>query len=140
MSVPIAGLSGSGFSVGPNTMSPPMPAVRLSTDIDLGLADALGHLAIKCDIATRAPVSGSRTWQWTIAAPALAASMARIGDLLGRARHMRTAVLGGAGSGDGAGDEHLAVHGQGHAANPPLLGPPMMTGLQPHAFHFTKII
>jgi hypothetical protein len=37
-----------------------------------------------------------------------------IGDLLGRARHMRAAVLGGAGSGDGAGDENLAVHGQGH--------------------------
>jgi hypothetical protein len=75
MSVP-TGLCGSGLFGRPEHHVAAHAGGQVQHDIDFGLADALGHLAVKCDIATRAPVSGSRTWQWTIAAPALAASMA----------------------------------------------------------------
>jgi hypothetical protein len=93
---------------------------QVQDHIDLGVANALGHLAVERNIAARACRSRDRGHgnaqsprrPWRHRSP--------LGDLLGRARHMRAAVLGGARSGDGAGDEDLAVHGQGHADCPPL--------------------
>ena len=57
------------------------------------------------------PVSGSRTWMWTMAAPALAASMRRVGDLGRRDRDLVGLVGGVAGAGHGAGDEDAVMHG-----------------------------
>ena len=75
MSVP-AGFGGMGLSTPPNTMSPPMPAVRFSTT-SMSLA-RMRSVRSRYSAGSRdgAPVSGSRTWQWTTAAPARAAAMA----------------------------------------------------------------
>jgi len=43
------------------------------------------------------------------------------GDLLGSARHMRRPILRAAAAGNGAGDEDVFGHFEGHRANPSLL-------------------
>ena len=67
---------GSGVSVGPNTMSPPIPAVRFSTTSTSAARIRSVTSRYRSNRREGLPLSGSRTWQWTMAAPARAASIA----------------------------------------------------------------
>ena len=80
-------------------------AGEVDDDVSAALADALDHLAVVTVSMLNAPVSGSRTWMWTMAAPACAASMASLRDLLGR--DCAVGALGDLGvvAGHGTGDE-----------------------------------
>ena len=55
-------------------------------------------------------VCGSRTWMWTMAAPALAASIGRLRDLRRRHRHGRVLAGRVGRPGDRAGDHDFALH------------------------------
>ena len=77
MSVPCS-LKGKGASVGPKTISPPIPAVRLITTSVSDARIRSTTSRYRCTARSGAPVSGSRTWQCTTAAPALAASIAAV--------------------------------------------------------------
>jgi hypothetical protein len=116
MSVPLSGLSGKRLFGRSEHHVAAHAGGQVEDDIDLGVADALGYLAVKRNIAARGAGLGIADMAMDDRGARPGGIDGGIGDLLGRARHMRAAVLGGAGSGDGAGDEDLAVHGQGHAA------------------------
>ena len=75
MSVP-SPASGSGDCGPPSTRSPPIPAVRLMTASTSALR--MISTAWRYNETSREPcrVCGSRTWMWTTAAPARAASIA----------------------------------------------------------------
>ena len=86
--------------------------------VDIGVADALGHLAVEDDVAARLAGFGVAHMAMDDRGTGLCGVDRRVGDLLGRARHMRAAVLRAARAGDGAGDEDLAVHGKRHDLSP----------------------
>jgi hypothetical protein len=56
---------------------------EVDDDVHVGFADALHHFAVQRHVAAERPVCGSRTWQWTTVAPALAASTAASAICLG---------------------------------------------------------
>ena len=87
-----------------------MPAVRLSTTSTPEARIRSTTSAYSSVSRAPLPVSGSRTWMCTTAAPAFAAVDRRVGDLLGRDRHVRALADGVAGAGDGTGDEDVPVH------------------------------
>jgi hypothetical protein len=88
---PAEGRAGAGLAriVGPGLEASAGAGGEVDDDLDPAVADALDHLAVMGQLHAGLPVSGLRTWIWTTAAPALAASMAE--------RAMASGVTGTAG-------------------------------------------
>ena len=82
--------------------------------VDIGVADALGHFAVEMDVAARLAGLGVAHMAMDDRGAGLGGVDRRFGDLLGRARHVRAAILRAAGTGHGTGNEDLAVHRKRH--------------------------
>jgi hypothetical protein len=82
--------------------------------IDVCRADALGYFAIKVHVAARLAGLGVAHMAVDDCRTRLRRVDGGIGDLLGRTRHMRTAILRAAGPGHGTGNENLTVHRKRH--------------------------
>ena len=74
MSVPTSA-RGRGRSADPRVRSPPIPEVRLMTTSTSALRTRSTTSVYRATSREPIPVIGSRTWMWTMAAPAFAAAM-----------------------------------------------------------------
>ena len=87
------------------------PGGQVDDHIGVAVAHPIDHFLEQLWIARRLPVSGSRTWIWATAAPALAASIAASAICFGR-----TGTCGLRPScpapGDGTGDDDFVVHAE----------------------------
>jgi hypothetical protein len=87
-------------------------------DIDIGRADALGDLAEQVAPARGGPGLGIAHMAMDDGGPGFGGIDGGGGDIPRGHRHMVRAPDRGAGAGDGAGDEDVAVHRQGHVDPP----------------------
>ena len=91
---------------------------QVQDHVNLGFADAVGHLAIIIQPPGRAASVRVTHVAMHDRRTRLGGVDGAVGDLFGRSRHMRAAVLGTTGSSDSAGDENLSVHGERHGRLP----------------------
>src|SRR4029453_7471521 len=76
-----------------------------------------GHLAVEVHVAARLAGLGVAHVAMHDRGTRLRRRDRGLGDLLGRTRYVRAAVLRATGAGDGAGDEDLAVHRKRHGCS-----------------------